>query len=452
MILLDGLDEISTRLASTFEKGLDEFIDCYPLNQYIISSRPYKSFISYDRFSVLSVEPFSKEQAIELIDRLEFRTDEPEIKAKFRNELDKTLYKTHREFTENPLLLTIMLMTFEQFAEVPSKMHIFYREAFIALSKNLDASKGAYKRNLKTGLTVDKFADYFAEFCSRTYHDEKFELTEAEFENYFYELNERSRCDDDITKAEDFLYDLCTNVCLMYMENGKYHFVHRSFQEYFCALYFSRQKDRNLLAIGQFFEEYRSRNYGDKTFMMLYDMIPAKVDEYIFIPFLEKLINECDNEDGYWTFLSVMYPVLTFERGDTAEHLMVSSASYIYEFIKKRFFNNTLDLADLPFDTSLVVRTYGYKKTENQSVELVNLNEISGEYTDLYGMPTPVGWVLQIDVGDLRKRAYKYKHMLELMNLDSFVLKKEYIDVRKCLEKLRLNLKPKGDSLFDLFR
>ena len=148
VILLDGLDEISTRLASTFEKGLDEFVDCYPLNQYIISSRPYKSFISYDRFSVLSVEPFSKEQAIELIDRLEFRTDEPEIKAKFRSELDKTLYKTHREFTENPLLLTIMLMTFEQFAEVPSKMHIFYREAFIALSKNLDASKGAYKRNL----------------------------------------------------------------------------------------------------------------------------------------------------------------------------------------------------------------------------------------------------------------------------------------------------------------
>lgn len=45
-----------------------------------------------------------------------------------------------------------MLLTFEQYAEVPSKMHIFYREAFAALSVKHDASKGAYKRVLKTGL------------------------------------------------------------------------------------------------------------------------------------------------------------------------------------------------------------------------------------------------------------------------------------------------------------
>jgi hypothetical protein len=48
-----------------------------------------------------------------------------------------------------------MLLTFEQFAEVPLKMHVFYREAFEVLAKRHDASKGAYKRALKTGLSVD---------------------------------------------------------------------------------------------------------------------------------------------------------------------------------------------------------------------------------------------------------------------------------------------------------
>ena len=412
LLLFDGLDEISTRFASLFERYLESFIDQYPTNQFIISSRPYRSFVSYNRFSVLSVRPFTKLQALELIDRLEFRPDEPSIKAKFREEVNTSLFASHREFAENPLLLTIMLMTFEQFAEVPSKMHIFYREAFVALSQKHDASKGAYKRVLKTGLTVDKFADYFAEFCSRTYHDEKFELTEDEFANYYYQLNERSRVGDTATTSNDFLYDLCTNMCLMYMDSGKYHFTHRSFQEYFCALYFSRQKDRNLQAIGDFFENRRSRNYGDKTFLMLYDMIPTKIDEYIFVPFLSKFMDECNQNEGYWTFLQVMYPQIFYDKGETESESTVSPVSYLYEFIKRTFFDCNMDLSDLPFDQSLVIESYGYMEEEDGERTLVDLREVPSEYEYEYGEPEPIGWGLEIDIEDIRRKPYMYKNIL----------------------------------------
>ncbi|NLV28550.1 MAG: NACHT domain-containing protein, partial [Erysipelotrichaceae bacterium] len=201
LLLFDGLDEIGTNLGKRFERDLEEFTDKYPDNYFVISSRPYQSFISYSRFTVLKLKPFSKMQAVKLVENLEFRPDEPSIKEKFRYELERRLYQSHREFTENPLLLTIMLMTFEQFAEVPSKMHIFYREAFLALSQKHDASKGAYKRTLKTGLSADKFADYFAELCSRSYHDEKFELTETEFSKYYSVLKEREKAHDDTITA-----------------------------------------------------------------------------------------------------------------------------------------------------------------------------------------------------------------------------------------------------------
>jgi hypothetical protein len=138
------------------------------------------------------------------------------------------------------LLLTIILLTFEQYAEVPSKMHVFYREAFEVLAKRRDASKGAYKRALRTGLPVDTFADYFAELCFRSYNDEKFEMTTAEFAGYYNILNARAVVNDKKTTAGDFLEDLCSNLCLMYFEGNSYHFTHRSFQEYFCALFFSK--------------------------------------------------------------------------------------------------------------------------------------------------------------------------------------------------------------------
>ncbi len=451
LLLFDGLDEIGTKYGGRFEKELEAFTDRYPKNRYVVSSRPYRSFVSYSRFTVLFLQPFSKAQALRLIDKLEFRPDEPIFKDKFRGELDKTLYASHREFTENPLLLTIMLMTFEQFAEVPSKMHIFYREAFVALSQKHDASKGAYKRTLRTGLTADKFADYFAEFCSRSYHDEKFELTDAEFADYYIRLKERGKAGDNTTSVEDFLYDLCSNMCLMYFESGKYHFTHRSFQEYFCALYFSKQKDKNLRAIGDFFEKRRSRNFGDKTFVMLYDMIPDKIDEYVFLPFLTALFKECDDADGYWSFLEIMYPQLRYEKGETDEYISNSPASYLYEFMKKTFFNNTCSINELPFYESLVSETYGYVEDEDGDNKLVNLDDVSYDYKNDYGAPDPIGWVLEFDIADVRKKRTKYKELVEILDADDFVLKIEFEDAREYLNALVAKQRPTGDGLFDLF-
>jgi hypothetical protein len=451
LLLFDGLDEIGTKYGGQFEKELEAFTDRYPKNRYVISSRPYRSFVSYSRFTVLFLQPFSKAQALRLIDKLEFRPDEPIFKDKFREALDKTLYASHREFTENPLLLTIMLMTFEQFAEVPSKMHIFFREAFVALSQKHDASKGAYKRTLRTGLTADKFADYFAEFCSRSYHDEKFELTEVEFADYYSRLREREKSGDYATTSEDFLYDLCSNMCLMYFESGKYHFTHRSFQEYFCALFFSKQKDKNLRAIGDFFEKRRSRNFGDKTFVMLYDMIPDKIDEYVFLPFLTELFKICDEADEYWSFLEIMYPELRYEKGETDEFVSNSPASYLYEFMKKSFFDNDCSCNDLPFYEALVSESYGYVENDDGERNLANLDDVSYEYKNEYGDPEPVGWVLEFDIAEVRKKRTKYKELLEMLDADDFVLKCEFADAREYLSALVTKQKPTGDGLFDLF-
>lgn len=450
LLLFDGLDEIHSSYREKFQKEMDQFTNTYSENMFVISSRPYSSFISFSRFTVLQLNPFTKAQALELIDKLDFRPDEPNIKRNFRKSLDSTLYSSHREFTENPLLLTIMLMTFEQYADIPQKMHIFYEEAFKTLAQKHDANKGGFKRDLKTGLTIEQFGNFFAEICSRTYHDEKFELTEAEFSVYFDLLNERKRVGDYSTNASDYLYDLCTNMCLMYFESGKYHFTHRSFQEYFCALYFSKQKDKNLQAIGNFFEQRRSRNYGDKTFLMLYDMIPEKVEEYIFTPYLSKLLSECDEADGYWSFLEIMYPHISYEVGETLDYDTISPSSYLYEFIRDLLFENRLDRLALPYYDEFAVEKYGYIENEGDH-ELVNLSDVSYEYIQENGEPDPVGWTLEIDIADLRKKDYRYKELVSLIEKDDFPLKVEYANARMCLEHLLDAQKPSGDDLFSLF-
>ena len=153
-------------------------------------------------------------------------------------------------------------------------------------------------------MSADKFADYFAEFCARSYSDEKYEMSAEEIVSYFNNLNIRKKDSDILFTAEDFIYDLQHNLCLLYHESGKYHFTHRSFQEYFCALFFSRQKDKTLERIGDSFEKRSVNSTSDKTFNMLYDMIPEKVEEYIFLPYLTKLFTDCSGNNGYWIYLT----------------------------------------------------------------------------------------------------------------------------------------------------
>lgn len=354
-----------------------------------------------------------------------------------------------------------MLMTFEQFAEVPSKMHIFYREAYLALSQKHDANKGAYKRTLKMNITADRFADYFAEFCARTYRDEKFELSEHEFEEYFKKLNE-ARKDDLSAEYTDFIYDLVNNLCLMYFEGNRFHFTHRSFQEYFCALYFSKQKDKTLKAIGDFFEKKRQRNFGDKTFHMLYDMIPDKIQEYIFIPYLTDLFAHCDSENGYQTFLETLYPSIYYSHGEVPDIYDNAPLSFLYRFIIEQFEINPecgrWDTSMFPEESDFETEQFGYLADDwvdlegnSYEDELMEIDEAPFEYVEEYGYPDIVGRHYEFEVSQIYEEFLDYGDFCNILESDDFPLKVEYKLAKELLESLSESLTPKGDDLFDLF-
>ena len=111
-ILLDGLDEIRSNDLDYFHRQLDAIIDRYPENQYVMSTRRYSSFVELSRFTLMYILPFTDEQALQLIDRLEFCPEEPKLKQQFRDKLVSDYFESHREFVTNPLLLTLMLMNY----------------------------------------------------------------------------------------------------------------------------------------------------------------------------------------------------------------------------------------------------------------------------------------------------------------------------------------------------
>ena len=314
ILLLDGLDEIQSSIRDAFNQDLEAFIKSYPGNTIIMTSRPVYSFLSYSKFSLFDIQELTKSQAIELVEKLEFWDEDG--KRSFLEALDKSLYYSHRQFASNPLLLTIMLMTYSSFGEVPAKMHVFYSKAYETMARLHDASKGSFKRPLHTELTPEEFSKLCAQFCARTYKDEVLEFDFRLFSAYMNKVLEKTdRAYRDIP-PRDFLLDLTDNLCIMYHEGEKYYFIHRSFHEYFAALHFASEYDAKLDKVGKFFESMKNRSFTDKTFEMLYDMIPEKVERFIFLPFLDRYmtqINQKGKDAEYWEFLESMYPVLYYE-------------------------------------------------------------------------------------------------------------------------------------------
>lgn len=466
LLLLDGLDEVKSECISELQRQLDFFVDKFSHNAVIISSRPIQNFVAYQRFIPRSISPFNKEQALHLIDKLEFRPDEPSIKNKFREEVDTELYDSHRDFVENPLLLTIMLLTFEEYASIPYKMHIFYKEAFDTLAQKHDANKGAYQRQFKSQLSSSRLFDYMSEFCARTYKDEKFEFSDIEFTKYFNDLKELSRYPEESVNVDDFKADLLDNLCLLYAEGGKYHFTHRSFQEYFCAAFFAKQKDKHLKSIGEMFEEKHFNRQSDQTFPMLYDMIPDKVEEYIFLPYLknmfselktsdysyvvDKLDEDCPGDPEYLEFLAKMYPLIMYASGDTDSPTNCPE-SYLYSFIIQLLgFDEDKESLTLTGDNEFLEDDYVYIETFRGKHELHTLSEIN-TYDDEHEDLEVVGHLYSFSVNECLTHFEDHQEVVHDLLDENFELYKEYYSVKRYLKDLKSKQRVVGDDFFDQF-
>lgn len=475
VLLLDGLDEIQSALRDSFNKDLEAFTKSYSGNTVFMTSRPVYAFVSYSKFSLFDIEPLSKPQAMAMVEKLDFWDEKG--KQDFLVALDRNLYYSHMQFASNPLLLTIMLMTYSAFGEVPAKMHVFYSKAYETMARLHDATKGSYKRPLHTGLTPEDFSKYFAQFCARTYTEEVLEFTDRSFASYMDKVIRRIPNNESITAA-DFLHDLTDNLCIMYCEGGKYYFIHRSFQEYFAAVYFASDYEDKLPGVGDYFEGQQHRSYTDRTFDMLYDMIPEKVERYIFLPFLKKLFEECHEAspgDEYWAFLENQYPLLYHEQGEVGDSEYNEPQSFLYKFIvnaKSLDSYTYLDTLEWPSSIgNLPSKTWvsAYKKfmdSESYDIypvpeaipeaeldykETVAEDDLPYQYSSYFGEPEPVGWTTEIDIYELRKNPEKHRVIRSFIEAEEFPLREEYHRVKEYCSELdkKTEREKASKALFD---
>lgn len=307
LLLLDGFDEVETAkrsIVATEILGLTS--NRYAGTIVVVSSRPDRQVEGWPLFRVFRVKPLDLEDACELIERLPIAL---EVQEKFVAALRRDIYDSYKEFVSNPLLLSIMLLTFAQGAEIPRKLSLFYVQAYEVLFQQHDALKYAFKRERQSNLDIQQFADVFSAFSLLTYHERKFRFTATEAIEKLQLAQQIVRFQFD---ANSFLHDAVHAICLLVEDGLEVAFAHRSFQEYFVARFLvhaSRAIRLKLLRV------YVRTAEQDSVLQLMKEMSPELLERDFFLIELREFFQSIQIDKmvtNHGAFLFLQYIGLSF--------------------------------------------------------------------------------------------------------------------------------------------
>lgn len=236
LFLMDGFDEVKESQAAETAAAIQAFCSKYPKNPCIITSRPRRDTSPLETFTEVESLPLSKSQAVQLASRI---WEEDDKTKEFCHQLENGLYELHQDFAENPLLLSMMFLTFMRNNSIPNHLAEFYSKAYDALYSAHDSNdKGFYRREFRcTSLDETEFKLLLSHFCFQSYFKEDYEFSHKRLLEYLN--NSIAKLGFSNVCATDYLEDLRNAVCIIVEDGDIYRFSHRSFQTYFAACYTS---------------------------------------------------------------------------------------------------------------------------------------------------------------------------------------------------------------------
>lgn len=382
LLLLDGLDEVTNERREIIVKEIDNIIKEFPKSSIIITTRPENLTSELQTFSIFQTLPLSKEQSISLVEKLQA---DDLIKRKFITDLEGTLYEKHTSFLSNPLLLTIMLLTYGYSTDIPNKLSVFYNQAFEALFQRHDTMKGAYKRVKQTKLDIQDFGKILSVFCIQTYDDRKVQFSRQEALTYLSKAKEVVNIEYD---CEAFLNDLLQSVCIL-IEDGLFiTFSHRSFQEYFASRFIVNSDSTMKMRL---LKKYQTEINDDNVYKLCHELDSDFLEYEIIYPFLVELFDKIGlkktvNISNYLKLIRIMWTRFFFSKGNLYGTVNTEDQSNaVVRFIVLNITNSIVDNKYFIGKQSLLLnQLIENSKVDKQEIEfktksLTNKHEITIE-------------------------------------------------------------------------
>jgi predicted NACHT family NTPase len=422
----DGFDEVSKKIKSKLTSSLSKFVNKFNNCHYVITSRLFTGIEYLPHFQNVYVQPLDKDQIKEFIDR-QCKESNPELALKILNSLEMKEVESYISYLENPLLLILFILTFEENTGLPKLKSEFYRDVFeTLLNRHNSYSKRGFERKLECGLEKSELETTLKRFSFLSFFEEKFLFTESYLLDKLEEIKARKTQGFDTASFKD---DMVISIAIISKEGRNFFFPHKTLQEYFAASYFLLLTQENKI----------------KAYKKLVKKFSAK-DKLSDLSSFFSLLLEIDKHNSISLFL---LPVLR----NLLKELPSSTTSYDKQF--KNFYRNIEIFKFFNFDDFYSVELLQKGSNYHERISKINKydsrieeqnNLIKHKHKENKELRKELKWLQKIDpleneVQDYENNVFRIKRETEynekmILSADS---SKDEIEVERSEEIIGLS-------------
>ncbi|MEG4588403.1 NACHT domain-containing protein [Microcoleus sp. MOSTC5] len=274
LILLDGLDEVPTVNTNEVISKIQNFVDRYDKNSFIVSCRTAAYRNNFQRFTDVKIADFDDTQIEQFIGNwFQSEVDKQAGTAqKCWKLLQKPEYAAAKELAHTPLLLTFLCLNYDRSQNFPNNRSVLYKKALRILLEEWAAEKRILRDEIYQGLSTELEESLLSEIAYTGFEANKLFFSQREVVEEIKtflagNLNAPKHLDGEavlkaIAVQQGILVERAEDV---------YSFSHLTLQEYLTAQYIA---DNNL--IEQLVTCHLSDYRWPEVFLLVAGLVRAK--------------------------------------------------------------------------------------------------------------------------------------------------------------------------------
>jgi predicted NACHT family NTPase len=295
-IIFDGFDELTKEKKIITIKQIKKFSTRFTDNQYIITSRPFTNVEYLSNFSNYQIDKLSPTQIENFVRRQFSKQKISKLPESIILSINDEKNSTYFHFLQNPLLLSLFILTYNEHAGLPQKRSIFYSDIFETLFHTHNSlSKLGYERKLDTGLDKEKLENILQCFSFLSFFEKRYTFSLDYFDKTINLIKEKKRYK---FQSRDLLTDLIVSIGILTKDGQDYFFPHKTLHEYFVASHITNlPRDLKIDVFNKlnevFFHDNKLADLSN-LYILLMELDFYDVTELFLIPTLAKL--QSDNK------------------------------------------------------------------------------------------------------------------------------------------------------------